>query len=98
MGRRLRWENAKHEVEWGDSPVTQKDFSAYLDSYAVGEAEWDRDDLRESLWQHFDIRVNVQRLQPASPGGRDHFEVVTAEGLARGVGATAPAGPLPPVR
>jgi hypothetical protein len=96
--QRLRWKNAKHEVEWDDSPVTQKDFSTYLDGYLPGEDDWDTNGLRESLWRHFDIRVNVQRSEPTAPGGLDHFEVVTAEGLARGVGATAPGGPLPPVR
>lgn len=94
----LWWESGSHQVEWDEPRVEQDDFAAYLVSFGQGNFEWEPERLREGLWRRFHIRINVQRNEPLVRGGPDHFEVVTAEGFARGVGATAEGGPLPPVR
>ncbi len=94
----LWWENAQHQVEWDEPGMNEADFRVYLDGFASGNVEFDTDDLREGLRHRFGVRVNVARHTPLVAGGPDHCEVITAEGLQRGVGTTSERGPVPPTR
>ena len=93
----LWWEDGQHQVEWRESSVDTDAFRSYCDQFRKG-GTWDEEHLREGLRRRFGIRVNVERQRPLQRGGPDFFEVTSAEGFARGVGAVGEGGELPPVR